>query len=136
FAGTERDTTEENLQSRCRGVLLMALSNKKGLMVLTTGNKSEMAVGYATLYGDLVGGYNAIKDVYKTWVYRLASWRNTESLVIPQRVIDRPPSAELAPDQQDSDSLPDYDTLDAILVRYIEGDMSAEAIIAAGFSAE
>ncbi|GEN25358.1 NAD+ synthase [Halomonas cupida] len=136
FAGTERDTTEENLQSRCRGVLLMALSNKKGLMVLTTGNKSEMAVGYATLYGDMVGGYNAIKDVYKTWVYRLASWRNTESLVIPQRVIDRPPSAELAPDQQDSDSLPDYDTLDAILVRYIEGDMSAEAIIAAGFSAE
>ncbi|ALM51276.1 NAD+ synthase [Halomonas huangheensis] len=136
FEGTERDTTEENLQSRCRGVLLMALSNKKGLMVLTTGNKSEMAVGYATLYGDMVGGYNAIKDVYKTWVYRLARWRNTESLVIPQRVIDRPPSAELAPDQQDSDSLPDYDTLDAILVRYIEGDMSAEAIIEAGFAAE
>lgn len=136
FEGTEKDTTEENLQSRCRGVLLMALSNKKGLMVLTTGNKSEMAVGYATLYGDMVGGYNAIKDVYKTWVYRLANWRNTESLVIPQRVIDRPPSAELAPGQQDSDSLPDYDTLDAILVRYIEGDMSAEAIIAAGFAAE
>tara|TARA_B100000929_G_scaffold208090_1_gene165880 strand:- start:56 stop:1396 length:1341 start_codon:yes stop_codon:yes gene_type:complete len=136
FEGTERDTTEENLQSRCRGVLLMALSNKKGLMVLTTGNKSEMAVGYATLYGDMVGGYNAIKDVYKTWVYRLARWRNTENLVIPERVIERPPSAELAPDQQDSDSLPDYDTLDAILVRYIEGDMSAEAIIEAGFSAE
>lgn len=136
FAGTQRDTTEENLQSRCRGVLLMALSNKKGLMVLTTGNKSEMAVGYATLYGDMVGGYNALKDVYKSWVYRLSRWRNTESVVIPQRVIDRPPSAELAPDQQDSDSLPDYDTLDAILVRYIEGDMSAEAIIATGFSAE
>ncbi|SFU91310.1 NAD+ synthase [Halomonas korlensis] len=136
FAGTERDTTEENLQSRCRGVLLMAISNKKGLMVLTTGNKSEMAVGYATLYGDMVGGYNAIKDVYKTWVYRLARWRNTQSPAIPERVIERPPSAELAPDQQDSDSLPDYDVLDAILVSYIEGDMSAEAIIAAGFDDE
>ncbi|WP_416139427.1 NAD+ synthase [Halomonas sp. HK25] len=133
FEGTERDTTEENLQSRCRGVLLMAISNKKGLMVLTTGNKSEMAVGYATLYGDMVGGYNAIKDVYKTWVYRLARWRNTQSPAIPERVIERPPSAELAPDQQDSDSLPDYDVLDAILVCYIEGDMSAEAIIEAGF---
>jgi NAD+ synthase (glutamine-hydrolysing) len=133
FAGAQRDTTEENLQSRCRGVLLMAISNKKGLMVLSTGNKSEMAVGYATLYGDMVGGYNAIKDVYKTWVYRLARWRNTQSPAIPERVIERPPSAELAPNQQDSDSLPDYDVLDAILVRYIEGDMSAEAIIAAGF---
>lgn len=114
----------------------MALSNKKGLMVLTTGNKSEMAVGYATLYGDMVGGYNAIKDVYKTWVYRLARWRNTQSPAIPERVIERPPSAELAPDQQDSDSLPDYDALDAILMRYIEGDMSAEAIIAAGYDHE
>ncbi len=133
FEGSERDTTEENLQSRCRGVLLMAISNKKGLMVLTTGNKSEMAVGYATLYGDMVGGYNAIKDVYKTWVYRLARWRNAQSPAIPERVIERPPSAELAPGQQDSDSLPDYDVLDAILVRYIEGDMSAEAIIEAGF---
>lgn len=136
FAGTERDTTEENLQSRCRGVLLMAISNKKGLMVLTTGNKSELAVGYSTLYGDMVGGYNAIKDVYKTWVYRLARWRNEQSPAIPERVIERPPSAELAPDQQDSDSLPDYDVLDAILVRYIEGDMSAEAIIEAGFERE
>ncbi|WP_027966173.1 NAD+ synthase [Halomonas halocynthiae] len=136
FAGSERDTTEENLQSRCRGVLLMAISNKKGLMVLTTGNKSEIAVGYSTLYGDMVGGYNAIKDVYKTWVYRLASWRNEQSPAIPQRVIDRPPSAELAPGQQDSDSLPEYDVLDAILVRYIEGDMSAEAIIEAGFARE
>ncbi|MGC3874143.1 NAD+ synthase [Halomonas sp. GXIMD04776] len=136
FAGSERDTTEENLQSRCRGVLLMAISNKKGLMVLTTGNKSEMAVGYATLYGDMVGGYNALKDVYKTWVYRLAKWRNTQGLVIPERVITRPPSAELAPDQQDSDSLPGYDILDAILGRYIERDMSAEAIIEAGFAAE
>ncbi|WP_299315947.1 NAD+ synthase, partial [uncultured Halomonas sp.] len=133
FEGTERDTTEENLQSRCRGVLLMAISNKKGLMVLTTGNKSEMAVGYATLYGDMVGGYNALKDVYKSWVYRLARWRNTQSPAIPERVIERPPTAELAPGQQDSDSLPDYDVLDAILVRYIEGDMSAEAIIEAGF---
>ena len=136
FAGTERDTTEENLQSRVRGVLLMAISNKKGLMVLTTGNKSEMAVGYATLYGDMVGGYNALKDVYKTWVYRLARWRNDQEPAIPERVIERPPSAELAPDQQDSDSLPGYDTLDAILVRYIEGDMSAEAIIEAGFARE
>ncbi|SDM11489.1 NAD+ synthase (glutamine-hydrolysing) [Modicisalibacter muralis] len=136
FAGTPQDTTEENLQSRCRGVLLMAISNKKGLMVLTTGNKSEMAVGYATLYGDMVGGYNALKDVYKTWVYRLAKWRNTQDPVIPERVISRPPSAELAANQQDSDSLPHYDTLDAILERYIEDDMSAEAIIAAGFSEE
>ncbi len=133
FEGTERDTTEENLQARCRGVLLMAMSNKKGLMVLASGNKSEIAVGYTTLYGDMVGGYNAIKDVYKTWVYRLARWRNTQSPAIPERVIERPPSAELAPDQQDSDSLPDYDVLDAILERYIEGDMSAEAIIALGF---
>ncbi|WP_444679250.1 NAD+ synthase [Halomonas sp. E19] len=136
FAGTERDTTEENLQSRCRGVLLMAISNKKGLMVLTTGNKSEMAVGYATLYGDMVGGFNALKDVYKTWVYRLARWRNEQAPAIPERVITRPPSAELAPDQKDSDSLPDYDTLDAILMRYIEGDMSAEAIIEAGFGGD
>ncbi|WP_277811732.1 NAD+ synthase [Chromohalobacter canadensis] len=136
FAGTQRDTTEENLQSRCRGVLLMALSNKKGLMVLSTGNKSEMAVGYATLYGDMVGGYNALKDVYKTWVYRLAKWRNEQEPAIPERVITRPPSAELAPDQADSDSLPGYDELDAILERYIEGDMSAEAIIDAGFASE
>ncbi|MCP1313738.1 MULTISPECIES: NAD+ synthase [unclassified Halomonas] len=133
FAGTERDTTEENLQSRCRGVLLMAISNKKGLMVLTTGNKSEMAVGYATLYGDMVGGYNALKDVYKTGVYKLARWRNTQSPAVPERVIERPPSAELAPGQQDSDSLPGYDVLDAILARYIEGDMSAEMIIEEGF---
>ncbi|WP_280564397.1 NAD+ synthase [Chromohalobacter sp. 48-RD10] len=136
FAGAGHDTTEENLQSRCRGVLLMALSNKKGLMVLSTGNKSEMAVGYATLYGDMVGGYNALKDVYKTWVYRLAKWRNAQEPAIPERVITRPPSAELAPDQADSDSLPGYDELDAILERYIEGDMSAEAIIDAGFASE
>ncbi|RKQ95837.1 NAD+ synthase (glutamine-hydrolysing) [Kushneria sinocarnis] len=142
FGDAAADTTEENLQSRCRGVLLMAISNKKGLMVLTTGNKSEMAVGYATLYGDMVGGYSALKDVYKSRVYRLARWRNEQALaegeaeVIPQRVIDRPPSAELAPDQVDSDSLPGYDTLDAILWHYIEGDESLEAIVARGYERE
>lgn len=136
FEGLERDTTEENLQARCRGVLLMAVSNKTGYMVLTTGNKSEMAVGYATLYGDMVGGYSALKDVYKTRVFELAEYRNTLGYVIPQRVIDRPPSAELAPDQKDEDSLPPYDVLDAILDRYIEQDMSAESIIAEGFASE
>ncbi|MCM2973712.1 NAD+ synthase [Larsenimonas suaedae] len=135
FEGLARDTTEENLQSRCRGVLLMAISNKKGLMVLTTGNKSEMAVGYATLYGDMVGGYNALKDVYKTWVYRLARWRNQQGdgEMIPDRVITRPPSAELAPDQKDSDSLPEYDVLDGILRCYIEGDESLETIVGRGY---
>jgi len=133
FEGLPRDTTEENLQARCRGVLLMAVSNKTGYMVLTTGNKSEMAVGYATLYGDMVGGYSALKDVYKTRVFELAEYRNTQGYTIPQRVIDRPPSAELAPDQKDEDSLPPYDVLDAILERYIEQDMSADSIIAAGF---
>ena len=133
FEGLPRDTTEENLQARCRGVLLMAVSNKTGYMVLTTGNKSEMAVGYATLYGDMVGGYSALKDVYKTRVFELAEYRNTLGYTIPQRVIDRPPSAELAPDQKDEDSLPPYDVLDAILERYIEQDMSADSIIAAGF---
>lgn len=136
FEGLRRDTTEENLQARCRGVLLMAVSNKTGYMVLTTGNKSEMAVGYATLYGDMVGGYSVLKDVYKTKVFQLAEYRNTLGYVIPQRVIDRPPSAELAPDQKDEDSLPPYDVLDAILERYIEQDMSADAIIAAGFASE
>ena len=133
FAGLAVDTTEENLQSRCRGVLLMALSNKTGSMVLTTGNKSEMAVGYATLYGDMAGGYGALKDVYKTKVFALAEYRNTISPVIPQRVIDRPPSAELAPDQVDEDSLPAYPVLDAILELYIEHDHSAEQIITAGY---
>lgn len=136
FEGLSRDTTEENLQARCRGVLLMAVSNKTGYMVLTTGNKSEMAVGYATLYGDMVGGYSALKDVYKTKVFQLAEYRNTLGYVIPQRVIDRPPSAELAPDQKDEDSLPPYDVLDAILERYIEQDMSADNIIADGFAHE
>lgn len=135
FSGLTRDKTEENLQARARGVLLMALSNKKGWLVLTTGNKSEMAVGYATLYGDMAGGFDVLKDVPKTLVFRLAEYRNRlqESPVIPQRVIDRPPSAELAPDQKDEDSLPPYVVLDAILALYIEQDQSAEAIINAGF---
>jgi NAD+ synthase (glutamine-hydrolysing) len=134
FAGTQRDTTEENLQARCRGTLLMALSNKLGLMVLSTGNKSEVAVGYCTLYGDMVGGYNAIKDVYKTLVFQLAEWRNQQGRVIPQRVIDRPPSAELAPDQKDEDSLPPYPVLDKLLEGYIEQDKSAADLLAEGFS--
>ncbi len=133
FVGTKRDTTEENLQSRCRGVMLMAISNKKGYLVLTTGNKSEMAVGYATLYGDMAGGFDVLKDVPKTLVFRLSEYRNSLSPVIPQRVIDRPPSAELAPDQVDEDSLPPYDILDAILELYIEQDQSAEAIVANGY---
>lgn len=135
FLGLVRDKTEENLQARARGVLLMALSNKKGWLVLTTGNKSEMAVGYATLYGDMAGGFDVLKDVPKTLVFRLAEYRNSLSAspVIPQRVIDRPPSAELAPDQKDEDSLPPYAVLDALLALYIEQDMSAEAIISQGF---
>ena len=136
FAGTARDTTEENLQSRCRGVMLMAISNKKGYLVLTTGNKSEMAVGYATLYGDMAGGFDVLKDVPKTLVFKLSEYRNTRGYVIPQRVIDRPPSAELAPDQVDEDSLPPYDVLDTILELYIEKDQSAEAIIEKGFDRE
>lgn len=135
FAGLPADTTEENLQARCRGVLLMALSNKTGQLVLTTGNKSEVAVGYSTLYGDMAGGFDVLKDVPKTWVYRLAEYRNRKAGqdVIPRRVIDRPPSAELAPDQKDQDSLPDYDLLDAILELYVEQDYSAEAVIRAGY---
>jgi NAD+ synthase (glutamine-hydrolysing) len=129
------DVTEENIQARIRGTLLMAVSNKTGKMVLTTGNKSEMAVGYATLYGDMAGGYGAIKDVFKTMVYRLAEYRYRIQPVIPRRVFERAPSAELAPDQKDSDSLPPYDVLDPILERYVERDQSPEAIIAAGFDA-
>lgn len=136
FAGKEVDATEENIQARCRGLLLMAISNKKGKMVLTTGNKSEMAVGYATLYGDMAGGYDVLKDVKKTLVFRLAEYRNTLSQNIPQRVIDRPPSAELAPDQKDTDSLPDYEILDDILENYVELDMGLEDIVAAGFERE
>ena len=136
FVGTTKDTTEENLQARCRGVLLMALSNKKGLMLLTTGNKSELAVGYCTLYGDMAGGFNAIKDVYKTKAFELCTWRNSQGYVIPQRVIDRPPSAELAPDQKDEDSLPPYPVLDKLLQGYIEEDLSATDLITAGFKQE
>jgi len=136
FSGTEVDATEENIQARCRGVLLMAISNKKGKMVLTTGNKSEMAVGYATLYGDMAGGYDVLKDVKKTLVFRLAEYRNSISANIPQRVIDRPPSAELAPDQKDTDSLPPYEVLDEILENYVELDMGLEDIVAAGFERE
>ncbi len=136
FQGLGVDTTEENLQARIRGMLLMAISNKTGKMVLTTGNKSEMAVGYATLYGDMAGGFAAIKDVPKTLVYRLSNYRNRLGPVIPQRVIDRPPSAELAPDQQDIDSLPSYDVLDAILESYVERDRSPNDIIAEGYDAD
>lgn len=136
FADQHPDKTEENIQARCRGVLLMAISNKKGYLVLTTGNKSEVAVGYCTLYGDMVGGFALLKDVFKTRVYALAHYRNRLSAVIPQRVIDRPPSAELAPGQQDQDSLPPYDILDRILSRYIEQDESAASIIADGYDAE
>lgn len=133
FSGSKVDATEENIQARCRGLLLMAISNKKGKMVLTTGNKSEMAVGYATLYGDMAGGYNALKDVKKTLVFRLAEYRNSISANIPQRVIDRPPSAELAPDQKDTDSLPPYEVLDEVLENYVERDMGLEDIVALGF---
>jgi NAD+ synthase (glutamine-hydrolysing) len=136
FAGLPADTTEENIQARCRGVILMALSNKTGRIVLTTGNKSEMSVGYATLYGDMAGGFAPIKDVPKLLVYRLARYRNRLGMVIPQRVLERPPSAELAPDQTDQDSLPPYEVLDPILERYIEQDQSIEQIVAAGFDAQ
>lgn len=136
FAGTRRDTTEENLQARCRGVLLMAISNKKGYLVLTTGNKSEMAVGYSTLYGDMAGGFDALKDVPKTLVFALSRYRNTLGEVIPETVITRPPSAELAPDQKDEDSLPPYEILDRILELYVEQDYSAEMIINEGFNRE
>jgi len=136
FAGLPRDTTEENIQARCRGVLLMAISNKKRKILLTTGNKSEMSVGYATLYGDMAGGFAPLKDVPKLLVYRLSEYRNSQAEVIPPRVIERPPSAELAPDQKDEDSLPPYSILDPILERYVEQDQSVEDIIAAGFAQE
>ncbi|PLW81619.1 NAD+ synthase [Kineobactrum sediminis] len=136
FAGTQPDTTEENLQARCRGVILMSISNKKGLLVLTTGNKSELAVGYSTLYGDMAGGFDVLKDIPKTLVFELSRYRNTFGPCIPQRVIDRPPSAELAPDQKDEDSLPPYPVLDRILELYVEQDFSASAIIATGMDAE
>ena len=142
FAGTQADTTEENIQSRLRGVILMAISNKFGPMVLTTGNKSEMSVGYATLYGDMCGGYNVLKDIYKTEVFRLSHWRNQNSpagslgpqgRVIPERIITKPPSAELKPNQTDQDSLPPYDILDGILECLVERECSFEETVARGF---
>jgi NAD+ synthase (glutamine-hydrolysing) len=133
FAGLAADTTEENIQARCRGVLLMAISNKTGRMLLTTGNKSEMAVGYATLYGDMAGGFAPIKDCSKLLVYRLARYRNSLDAVIPERVLTRAPTAELRPDQQDTDSLPPYEILDPILEGFIEEDLSVEEICARGF---
>ena len=136
FAGTEPNVAEENLQARIRGNLLMALSNKFGWLVLTTGNKSEMSVGYATLYGDMAGGFAVLKDVLKTWVYRLADWRNRDGEVIPQRIIDKPPTAELRDNQRDSDSLPPYDMLDGILAAYVEEDRSPAEIEALGFARE
>jgi NAD+ synthetase len=134
FAGLPFDTTEENLQARIRGMLLMALSNKFGSIVLTTGNKSEMAVGYSTLYGDMAGGFALLKDVPKTLVYRLAHYRNSLGVVIPQRIITRAPSAELRHDQKDQDSLPPYEVLDAIMEAYVEADASRADIIAQGYS--
>ena len=140
FAGLAEDATEENIQARIRGTLLMAVSNKFGSIVLTTGNKSEMATGYCTLYGDMAGGFAVIKDLAKTQVFKLARWRNSHdpygtcSEPIPERIITRPPSAELRPDQKDQDSLPPYDVLDAILARYMEDDQSMESIIAQGFA--
>ena len=134
FEGLSPNITEENLQARCRGVLLMSISNKKNLLVLTTGNKSELAVGYSTLYGDMAGGFDALKDCPKMLVYALARYRNSVSPCIPERVITRPPSAELAPDQKDEDSLPPYDVLDAIIEHYVEEDLSAADIVALGFS--
>jgi len=135
FAGEEQGVTEENLQARTRGNLLMALSNKFGWMVVTTGNKSEMSVGYATLYGDMAGGFAVIKDVPKTLVYELSRWRNEQGVgpVIPERTLTRPPSAELRPDQRDTDSLPPYEVLDAILEAYVEQDMGLESIAALGY---
>lgn len=145
FAGTEKDLTEENIQSRLRGVLLMALSNKFGEMLLTTGNKSEVAVGYATIYGDMAGGYNPIKDLYKMRVFETCRWRNAnhrdwmkgpEGVVIPQRIIDKPPSAELREDQKDEDSLPPYEVLDDILERLVDLDQSVAEVVAAGHDRE
>jgi NAD+ synthase len=142
FAGRAPDTTEENIQSRIRGLILMAISNKFGPMVLTTGNKSEMSVGYATLYGDMCGGYNVLKDIYKMEVFRLSHWRNAnapagalgpEGRVIPERIITKPPSAELKANQTDQDSLPPYDILDGILLCLVEEELSFEEVVAKGY---
>jgi NAD+ synthase (glutamine-hydrolysing) len=127
------DVTEENIQARVRAVILMAVSNKSGAMVVSTGNKSELSVGYCTLYGDMVGGFAVLKDIPKTWVYRLVQYRNSLSPVIPQAVIDRPPTAELAANQFDHDSLPPYDILDGILELYIEEDETLDNIVAKGY---
>jgi NAD+ synthase (glutamine-hydrolysing) len=132
FRGLAADTTEENIQARIRGTLLMALSNKHGSIVLTTGNKSEFAVGYCTLYGDMAGGFAVIKDIAKTMVYRLSRWRNRTGEVIPERIITRAPSAELRPDQTDQDSLPPYEVLDAIMQMYMEQNRSVAEILASG----
>ena len=136
FHGLPQDATEENIQARIRGTLLMALSNKHGGIVLTTGNKSEMAVGYCTLYGDMAGGFAVIKDIAKTLVYRLCAWRNSVSDVIPQRILTRAPSAELRPDQTDQDSLPPYEVLDGIMQMYMEENRSVAEILAAGYRKE
>lgn len=136
FDGLSPNITEENLQARCRGVLLMSISNKKNLLVLTTGNKSELAVGYSTLYGDMAGGFDVLKDCPKMLVYDLARYRNTLGECIPERVITRPPSAELAPDQKDEDSLPPYEILDQIVELYVEQDASRKDMISAGFAEE
>jgi NAD+ synthase len=142
FDGRQADITEENIQSRSRGLILMAISNKLGHMVLTTGNKSEMSVGYATLYGDMCGGYSVLKDVYKTTVFALARWRNENlpknalgpaGIVIPERIITKPPSAELKPDQTDQDTLPPYEVLDGILKGLVEGEHSVDELVAHGF---
>jgi NAD+ synthetase len=136
FRGLPADATEENIQARIRGMLLMALSNKLRSIVLTTGNKSEMAVGYATLYGDMAGGFAVLKDVGKTLVYRLARYRNSLGRVIPERILTRAPSAELRPNQLDQDSLPPYDILDGILEAYVEQDRSPAEIVAMGYPPE
>ena len=136
FAGRSPGLAEENIQSRLRGVVLMALSNKFGWLVLTTGNKSELAVGYSTLYGDTAGGFAVIKDVPKTLVYRLCEWRNSQGEVIPEAVLTKPPSAELRPGQLDTDNLPPYEQLDPVLEAYVEGDLTAGELVEAGFDPE
>ena len=136
FAGTKPGLAEENIQSRLRGLVLMALSNKFGWLVLTTGNKSELAVGYSTLYGDTAGGFAVIKDVPKTLVYRLCQWRNSKGNVIPEAVLEKPPTAELRPGQLDTDSLPPYERLDPVLEAYVEGDLTAGELVEAGFDPE
>jgi NAD+ synthase (glutamine-hydrolysing) len=136
FAGTEPDIAEENVQARIRGNVVMALSNKFGWLVLATGNKSELSVGYATLYGDMAGGFAVLKDVFKGWVYRLVRWRNAQEQLVPESVLERPPSAELRHDQRDQDSLPPYEVLDAILAAYVEEDLDAEELVRRGLSAD